>query len=110
MRIWEVKSNSSEKTKTAYTFTITVKPDAINSSYQVTGWGYTYLKDSYDVKATYLTSTGPFRLSGDKKLYPQPNGSTLTFRSRYHKIADPHTYVIVGSINAAILSALLTVD
>ena len=108
--IWEVTSTSYEKSKTAYTFTITVKPDAINSSYQVTGWGYTYLKDSYDVKATYLASTGAFRLAGDQKLYPQPDGTTLTFRSRYHKIADPNTYGIVGSTNAANISALITGD
>ena len=108
--IWEVTSTSSETSNTSYTFTITVKPDAINSSYQVTGWGYTYLKDNYDVKATYLASTGAFRLAGDQKLYPQPDGTTITFRSRYHKIADPTVYGIVGSTNAANISALITGD
>ena len=108
--IWEVTSTSSELSNTSYTFTITVKPDAINSSFQVTGWGYTYLKDSYDVKATYLSSTGAFRLAGDQKLYPMSDGTTLTFRSRYHKFEDPTTYGIVGSTNAANISAFITDD
>lgn len=106
--VWEVTSASSEKTGQAYTFTITIKPNVINSSYKVTGWGYTYLKDTYDVNATYLSSTKALRFAGDQKLLTWPDGKVLTFRCRYQDVNNLSSFGILGTTNAANIAGVPT--
>lgn len=59
---WTVTSTSSEKSKTAYSFDIEIRPRTIDGTYLVRGWGYTVIKDDYEVDANYVSSTKGFQL------------------------------------------------
>lgn len=102
---WAVTSASSETSGTSYTFYITVKPNVINSSYKITGWGYTTYANLVDIAATYLSSTGVLRLTGNQEnLYTTSTG-TVYLANRYVNRDTGSGYGILSSTNAANLAA-----
>lgn len=102
---WAVTSTSSETSGTSYTFYITVKPNVINSSYKITGWGYTTYANLVDITATYLSSTGVMRVTGNQAdLYTTSTG-TVYLANRYVNRDTGTGYGILNSTNAANLVA-----
>lgn len=59
---WTVTSTSSEKSGTAYSFDIEIRPRTLNGTYLVRGWGYTSIKDDFEVDVNYVSSTEGFQL------------------------------------------------
>lgn len=59
---WTVTSTSSEKSGTAYSFDIEIRPRTLNGTYLVRGWGYTSIKDDFEVYVNYVSSTEGFQL------------------------------------------------
>lgn len=102
---WAVTSTSSETSGTSYTFYITVKPNVINSSYKISGWGYTTYANLVDITATYLSSTGVMRVTGNQAdLYTTSTG-TIYLANRYVNRDTGTGYGILNSTNAANLVA-----
>lgn len=102
---WAVTSTSSETSGTSYTFYITVKPNVINSSYKISGWGYTTYANLVDITATYLSSTGVMRVTGNQAdLYTTSTG-TVYLANRYVNRDTGTGYGILNSTNAANLVA-----
>lgn len=102
---WAVTSTSSETSSTSYTFYITIKPNVINSSYKITGWGYTTYANLVDIAATYYASTGALRVTGNQaNLYTTSTG-TIYLANRYVNRDTGSGYGILNSTNAANLAA-----
>lgn len=102
---WAVTSTSSETSGTSYTFYITVKPDVINSSYKISGWGYTTYANLVDISATYLSSTGVLRVTGNQENLYQTKTGTVYLANRYVNRDTGSEYGILSSTNAANLVA-----
>lgn len=102
---WAVTSASSEKNRKSYTFYITVKPNAINSSYKISGWGSTTYANLVDIAATYLSSTGVLRLTGNQADLYQTSTGTLYLANQYVNRDTGSGYGILNSTNAANLVA-----
>lgn len=79
---WTVTSASSEKSKTSYSFDIEIRPRTINGTYLVRGWGYTIIKDDYEVDANYISSTKGFQLF-KREVGTLGDGGKLTLLPRY---------------------------
>jgi hypothetical protein len=106
---WEITTDGSETSNTKYTFVVTVKPNVINSSYKVTGWSYTSIRNDFDVNATFYTSTNAMRFAGDQKIYNMSDGKVLTYRNRYQR-ADTNARGILTSTNAGNMVATMSED
>lgn len=105
---WAVTSTSSETSGTSYTFYITIKPNAINSSFKINGWGYTTYANLVDIAATY--SGGNLRVTGNQAdLYTTSTG-TLYLANRYVDRDTGSDYGIVNSTNASNLVATYSED
>lgn len=59
---WTVTSTTSELTNTSQSFDIVIRPRVKNSSFFISGWGYTYVKDDYEFSVNYTSSTNSFRI------------------------------------------------
>ena len=100
---WAVTSTSSETSGTSYTFYITVKPDVINKSFKITGWGYTTYANLVDISATY--ASGNLRVTGNQAdLYTTSTG-TIYLANRYVNRETGNEYGILNSTNASNLVA-----
>lgn len=105
---WAVTSASSETSGTSYTFYITIKPNAINSSFKINGWGYTVYANLVDIAATY--SGGNLRVTGNQAdLYTTSTG-TIYLANRYVDRDTGSDYGIVNSTNASNLVATYSED
>lgn len=105
---WAVTSTSSETSGTSYTFYITIKPNAINSSFKINGWGYTVYANLVDIAATY--SGGNLRVTGNQAdLYTTSTG-TIYLANRYVDRDTGSDYGIVNSTNASNLVATYSED
>lgn len=102
---WAVTSTSSETSGTSYTFYITVKPNVINSSYKISGWGYTTYANLVDISATYLSSTGVLRVTGNQENLYQTKTGTVYLANRYVNRDTGSGYGILNSTNASNLVA-----
>ena len=102
---WAVTSTSSETSGTSYTFYITVKPNVINSSYKISGWGYTTYANLVDISATYLSSTGVLRVTGNQENLYQTKTGTVYLANRYVNRDTGSGYGILNSTNASHLVA-----
>lgn len=102
---WAVTSTSSETSSTSYTFYITVKPNVINSSYKISGWGYTTYANLVDISATYLASTGVLRVTGNQADLYKTSTGTVYLANRYVNRDTGSGYGILNSTNAANLVA-----
>lgn len=102
---WAVTSTSSETSATSYTFYITVKPNIINSSYKISGWGYTTYANLVDISATYLSSTGVLRVTGNQENLYQTKTGTVYLANRYVNRDTGSGYGILNSTNASNLVA-----
>lgn len=98
---WAVTSTSSETSGTSYTFYITVKPNVINSSYKISGWGYTTYANLVDISATYLSSTGVLRVTGNQENLYQTKTGTVYLANRYVNRDTGSGYGILNSTNAS---------
>ena len=85
---WTVTSTSSEKSKTAYSFDIEIRPRTIDGTYYlVRGWGYTVIKDDYEVDANYVSSTKGFQLF-KREVGTLGDGGALTRAPAYPQPPD----------------------
>lgn len=83
---WDITSASSEKSKTSYTFTVEIRPQTLNSTYLVRGWGYTSVKDDYEVSVKYVSSTEGFQIYTTQVGYSSAGG-ILTLKPRYQSLS-----------------------